>query len=266
MFGMSLMDGRYFDAGDEGGDRVAVVSELLARELDGESSVVGRRFRVSPSASDGDWIRIIGVTTDPGISIEAGRPLEGIFFPSWDAGGRSFTVLGRSGGDGAATLQSLTRTVGEVDPNLALTNSGFLDRFLLEQHRPERVFGLLFLSFGIAALMLAIVGLYGVIAFNARRRRREAGVRRALGAEARDIQWWIAKTGMVPVGIGLLAGLGIGRLLTSVMGEMLFGTDPGDPVVFTLVPLVLALGAAFSLWLPAREAARVDPMSVLRGE
>ena len=117
-----------------------------------------------------------------------------------------------------------------------------------------------------AALALAVVGLYGVVSYGVGMRLREMGVRVALGAERADIRGLVLRSSLGPVVLGLAAGLVGGLVLTRLMGNLLFGVSATDPWTFGLVALILAGVAAFASWLPARRAARVDPIQVLRAD
>ena len=144
-------------------------------------------------------------------------------------------------------VQSMTELVGQV---------GF---FL-------SIFGWLFVIFGLITLVIALVGLYGVISFTVSRRVQEIGVRVALGAQVRDIVTLVLRQGMMQIGIGMAIGLVAAGGVSSVLSNFLFEVEPRDPVVFVGVfVLVMAVGL-FATWLPARRASRVDPLLALRAE
>ena len=191
--------------------------------------------------------------------------MAGMFLPIWDSSGRGFSVAVKTGTP-TAVLPRMLESIAQVDPNLPVRDLATLRETLRAEHGPERVFAALFGAFGSIALALAVVGLYGVVAFGVNQRAREFGVRRALGASSADIQWWTVRSGMLPLAIGLVLGMGIAWLLAPSMVDMLFGTDPHDPRLFAVVPGALAAAAAMGLWAPARRAAQMDPMAVLRSE
>jgi putative ABC transport system permease protein len=156
--------------------------------------------------------------------------------------------------------------VAAIDPNLPIYQVYSLARLISESTSVERTFAVLFVVFGLAGLVLATVGLYGVMAFLVRRRTREIGIRMALGADARCILWLTARGGLLQLTFGLAAGMALAALLAPAMREMLFGANPWDWKIYTLIALVLsATGIAASL-APALRAARVDPMETLRYE
>ena len=129
-----------------------------------------------------------------------------------------------------------------------------------------RTFGTLFLVFGVAALFLASVGLYGVMSFGVSRRTREVGIRMALGAQGKQVQTLILRQSFSQIAIGLVLGLGIAAVLSRSMGLLLFETEPWDPAIFALISAVLAGSGFLAALIPARRATRIDPMEALRYE
>jgi len=266
MFGVEDVEGRRFSPGDRGtGDRVAVINSLLARTLAPEGSALGRRFRINPASETDEWIRVIGVVNDPGVMVWKGKPSEGVYLPDWDMRSRAVRFAARVR-PSESLITEVLAAVGEIDPDLPVYDTQLLSDFLIAENRPERMFAVIFGAFGLIAMTLAVVGLYGVVAFGVNQRVREIGVRKALGARGREIGWWTIQGGVVPLTSGLVLGVGIAWLVAPTLGELLFGADPHDPVMFSVVPLVLTFTAGCGLWLPARSAVRVDPASVLRAE
>jgi ABC-type antimicrobial peptide transport system permease subunit len=124
----------------------------------------------------------------------------------------------------------------------------------------------LFSVFGVLALILAVVGLYGVKAYAVARRTREIGIRMALGAQREAVQWMILKEGAIMLGSGILLGLALAVATGRILSGLLYEVGALDPVAFTVAPLVLALAALVATWLPARRATRISPMVALRTE
>ena len=264
---MPMLDGRIFDARDrDGGERVAVVNEAMAQRLAPGGSVVGRQIFLGRTPSPQNGIRIVGVVGDAGVSVWEGEPHVGIFLPFWEAPLRTIRLAVRTPGEASPMTSSIREVVAALDPNLPLVEASTLNEALRHLHIAERTFGILFGVFGVAALLLAVVGLYGVVAFSVNRRARELGVRRALGASPAKILWTTFGDGLGPLALGLALGIGLGWLLAPLLGEALFGSDPQDPLVFSLIPLLLASAASLGLWIPSKRASRADPMTVLRTE
>jgi len=266
MFEMARVEGRLFGTGDrDRSDRLAVVNERFARRLGGDASALGQRIRLGRASGEDGWVRVIGVVEDPGVIVREGKGAEGVFLPSWDSRSAA-TMLAIRVRSSSPALTDVLETIHAIDPNLPFSEAALLSDVLLAENRPERVFALIFGSFGLIALALAVVGLYGVVAFSVSQRVREIGVRRAVGARSREIHWWTVRSGLVPLLFGLGAGVAVAWMLAPSMGELLFGTDPRNPYMFTAVPMILLAAAGLGLWFPARRAVRVDPMSVLRTE
>ena len=264
---MTVRDGRIFDATDRGGgEPVVVVNQAMADRLGGVESVVGRQLFLGRRPTADDGMRIVGVVSDPGVSVRQGEPFAGIFMPFWETPWRAIRLGVRTNGEATAMVSEVAKVLAALDPNLPFHDVATLDDALSRVFLPQRTFGILFAAFGLAALILAAVGLYGVIAFSVNRKAREMGVRRALGASPRDILWGTFRTGLLPLGLGLLVGVGLGLLIAPFLGEALFGSDPRDPLVFSVVPLLLAAVAGLGLWIPSRRASKVDPMMALRSE
>jgi putative ABC transport system permease protein len=154
----------------------------------------------------------------------------------------------------------------DTDQLTAITRVRTLEELVSASVAQPRFYALLLALFAGIALTLAVIGIYGVMAYAVSRRTHEIGIRMALGAEAGRIQRLVIGQGMLLVGVGVLFGLLAARLLTRVLGDLLFGVKPSDPATFALIALVLAGAALLACWLPARRAARVDPLIALRCE
>ena len=264
---MPLREGRFFSPQDmEAGERVVVVNEAMADRLAPDGSALGLRLFLGLDPAPEEGIRIIGVVEDPGVSVRQGDHFAGIYQPFWDTPYRTIRLSIRTQGEMAGTAASVREALGALDPNIPFHEVGTLQEALDAAHLPERVFAILFGIFGVAALVLAVVGLYGVIAFSVNRRARELSVRRAVGASPGEILWTTFRDGLFPLGVGLILGLGLAWLIAPLLGEALFGSDARDPLVFSLVPLLLASAAALGLWIPSRRASNADPMVALRTE
>jgi ABC-type antimicrobial peptide transport system permease subunit len=171
-------------------------------------------------------------------------------------------------GTEADLLAAIRREMRAYDPNLpvlqATTMSSFHDRSL--QLWAVKAGGRLFLIFGLLALLLAVVGLYGVKSYIVSQRTREIGIRMALGARPADVLGMMLKEGAALAAVGVALGLPLAAVLGFGLSSMLYDVKPLDPVVFTTAPAVLAMAALFATWLPARRATRVTPLTALRAD
>ncbi len=259
---LEIVAGRAIEAGDrDEGRRVAVVTATMAARYWPGEDALGRTFRISRA---GDPYTIVGVVEDYKVDTPGESPKPYLHVPL-----RRQTVfanyLVRTATPAAALVPTLERTLRQLDPDLVFLDTGTLADLAGVRLLPVRIGAWLIGAFGILAVLLAAVGLYGVIAFSVSRQVREIGIRKALGAETGALLRRVLRRGMVLVAVGgvlgaILAAAG-GRLLSSVLFVGAF-----DPISFAAAFLVLAGVAALANWVPARRAARVDPMSVLRME
>jgi ABC-type antimicrobial peptide transport system permease subunit len=176
------------------------------------------------------------------------------------------TLIVRTSGDPHDLIGQLRKTLAELAPNLPYIDVRALSDVLDPQFKPYRIGAVLFTLFGIIALALAAVGLYGVVAYVVTQRTREAGIRLALGAHRADVIALMLRQGLVPaIGGGVLGLLGA-FIVTRFVASQLFGVSPTDPITFATVAALLMLVSVFACYVPARRAARVDPVTTLRTE
>ena len=175
-------------------------------------------------------------------------------------------ILLRSSGNPAALAEPLRAAMRQIDPDRAFSNVRTVEEASYRQGWYLRVFGSMFLIFAGGALLLASIGIYAVVAQTTARRTREIGVRMAMGATSPNIQRLVVGRGFKQLLLGTALGLAIAFAVTRVMGELLYGVSPTDPVVFGGVIAVIALVGILACWLPARRAAALDPLKALRHE
>jgi len=161
---------------------------------------------------------------------------------------------------------AVRREIHALDPTLAIYNAKTMEEHLRDALFLPRLAGTLFGVVGIVGLLLAAVGLYGVMSYSISRRTREIGIRMALGAQSGGVQWLVVRQGMALTLIAVALGLSAAWAVAHLMSSFLYGVPPHDPVTFTVVPLFLASVALLACWLPALRAARVDPLTALRHE
>jgi predicted permease len=264
---VQLLAGRSFSAIDHAeSEPVAIINQRFARLYFPGQDPLGRRIKLGGLDSENPWRTIVGVAPNVAMERRRERGSEGIYLPFSQSTWRTMSVLLRTAGDPLALTPTVRDEVAAIDPNLPIYQVNSLDRLIYEDTVPERTQAVLFVVFGLAGLVLATVGLYGVVSFLVRRRTREIGIRIALGADARRILWLTAKSGLIQLAVGLTIGVALAALLAPAMSEVLYDANPWDWKVYTLIILVLtATGLAASL-APALRATRVDPMETLRYE
>ena len=261
---IGLVVGRGFNAGDrEGAPGVAVVSEAFARHFWPGSNPVGRRLTTGGEVSS--WLEVVGVAEDSRyMSLgEAPRPVlyTSALQEEWSA-----TLVIGTLGDPAALAAAVRARIAATAPSWATGSIRTMQQQVGTSLLPQRVAGWVLSAFGVVAMVLAAVGLYGVVAYAAARRTREIGIRMALGASRRDVLRLVSRQSLALVGTGVVLGLTAAALVTRLLAAFLLGTQPLDPLTFIGAPLLLVATAFVATYLPARRATRVDPMVALRAE
>lgn len=263
--GIPILRGRTFEA-QEG--RAALVSASFAeRHWPGQDPT---GHRVSISGAEGPWMTIVGVVGDMRTEGLDKAPTPQLFLPMLDPEGegsrRSITLLLKGSGVPRALTPGLKAALRELDPDLPLSQIRPMSAILESDLREHRAQGLLFSAFGLVALVLAGVGVYGVTSFLVAQRTREIGIRMALGAQIRDVLKLIFAQGLRTLGLGLalglIAALGLGHLVRA----QLYGITPQDPLTLVLVGSILGFVGLLACLIPALRAAQVDPSVALRSE
>ena len=264
---IALVEGRDFDERDRAGlvPEAVVINETLARRLwPGEKSFVGRRMALG--RGNVDALEIVGVARDHKVRTpgEASRNLMYVSVEQTYRGGMTLVV--RAPGAGEGLVAGVRAAVKELDPRMPLYNVKTMEQHLTWAFWAQNMAASLAAAFGLLALALAAVGLYGVVAYTVARRTHEIGIRVALGAQARDVLRLVLGQGMALTLVGLGVGLLGAYVLARQLASLLYGLSPGDPATYILVALLLSFVALVACLVPARRATKVDPMIALRYE
>jgi predicted permease len=277
--GLGMVRGREFTAVEEASaeaPRVAVVDALLARRLFADRDPIGQMIRVvrgdreGGSSNDGEPMEIVGVAPPIRDTLFDRGPVPHLYVPTGRHYRASLSVHVRlqPGAAEADVLSTVRRELALVDARVPLIDlmpmRRFHDRSL--ELWAVRAGGNTVISLGLLALLLAVVGVYGVKSYVVSQRTREIGIRIAVGAEPRDVLWMVLKDGARLTGIGVALGLPLAGLAGLGLSRLLYEISPLDPVAFGLAPLLLAAAAFVACWLPARRATRVVPVTALRAE
>jgi predicted permease len=273
--GTRLLAGRDYTWADLYEHRPQVMlSENLARELWGSpEAAIGKRVRTSPVVP---WREVIGVVQDVHENgVHEAAPaivywpslVEGQYQPSLVGAVRFVTVAIRSARTGTESFSDeIRQAVWSVEPRLAVASIQTM-REIYDQSMARSSFTLVMLGIaGVMALVLGIIGIYGVIAYAVSQRRREIGIRLALGAQPADLKRMFVRYALVLAGNGVVIGLGAAMGLTRLMSSLLFGISPLDPLTYGAVPVVLIAAAVLASYLPARRVSAVDPVEALKAE
>ncbi len=265
--GYTLKEGRFIaDTDQVNAPMVGVISESFARRIFPDRSAVGQYLLFGRNGET--KCEIVGVVQDVKSAGAAAPAPDEIYFAHAQRGGAFFHVIGRAkpGLAASAVLPVLRRAVHELDARVAFATPQTMDELAAQNLQGQRALSLLLGTFAAIAALLAIVGIYSVIAYNVTQRTAEIGVRIALGASTGSIFQLVLRSAGVLVGIGLVIGLGGSLAASRVLNQLLFEVKPFDPVVFGVVASVFAAVGIIAAVIPARRATRVDPLTALRAE
>jgi len=267
MLGVPLLSGRYFSAYDTTGSApVAIISESTARQFIPNEDPIGKRINIS---SDGQQVfrEVVGVIGDVKYYGLADKTQPACYEPLSQAPPSfAFLIVKTEGPDPLSLVSAVRKEVKSFDPELPVTNAQSLEEhFALSIARPHFQ-AMLVALFGALALVLASVGIYGVISYSVTQRTHEVCVRIALGALSGDVVMLVVKQGMTLTAVGVAIGLIASLALTRLLKTLLFGVSATDATTFVLIPLLLTIVALAACLIPARRATKVDPLRSLRHE
>lgn len=266
-----LRAGRWFDERDDlERPTVAVVNETLARQLWPDADPITQRVAVQLSGGqaftgtiEAEIVGVVGAVRSRGFD---SPPLPELFVPHAQAPNGAMTYVVRTAGDPASSIPAIQDVVWDAAPHLTFYTVATVDQLLSDTLAARRFTTLLLGLFATAALALAGLGIYGVIALATAQRTREIGLRIAMGAEPRDVLWLVVRAALGLAGAGVAIGLLVSLLFSQTLASLLFEVTPFDAATLAAVALLLLAVAATAAWSPARRASRVDPLVALRTE
>lgn len=257
-----LRAGRVFSAADrEGAPPVAVINQTLAERLFPGTSAVGKTVRLG-----GGPVEVVGVVANGTYERFGERPVAFLYRSAAQNYSPGITVIARADGGAGVALAAIRRELQGMDANVAPEQAMPLESLIGVSLFPQRVAAFFIGGFGVLGLLLACIGIYGVLAYQVGQRTREIGVRVALGARAGDVVRMVVRHGFKITALGAAIGLVLAAAATRLLSSLLYGVSATDPLTFTAIPALLLGVALVASWLPARRAARVDPMVALRAE
>ena len=260
-----LLAGRGFEPRDDAdAPRVAVVNAAAATELFGTDDAVGRRFGFDPE--ERGEVEVVGVVRDTRYDELRGAAPPTVFRSAVQSPLRSATFALRTAGPPNTLTPAVRESIREIDPRLPIMNVTTQTAAIEERMSAERLYAVAYASFGGLATLLAAIGLFGLASYTVTRRTAEIGIRMALGAPATGIAWMVLRESLVLVAAGVAAGVGAVLLAGRLVASLIHGLAPTDPVTIVQAATLLAGIAAAAAWLPARRAARVDPLIALQDE
>ena len=258
--------GRAFTLDDRAGSvPVVIVNQSFVRKFLNTENPLGRRIRLGGARSTQPWRTIVGVIPDI-FSGDTGNPRDAGVLVPLAQNHASFVSIGVRAPNAMALTAQVRSTTAAINPDIPIYSVYALRESIQRNVWHVRVFGGLFMVFGVVALILAAVGLYAVMAFSVSRRAREVGIRIALGARTAHVLRLVFRQGILQLGIGMTLGLALAAGVSQLVAGVLFEVQPRDPVTFASVVAVLSVAGMLACYIPARRAARVDPLTAMRAE
>ena len=262
---MPLRTGRAFLSSDrEGSPPVAIINEALAERLWPGENPAGKRLKFG--GSDGELTEIVGVIANATYRSIGEDPVRMLYKPMAQYPGRELAMLVRMAGDDPTAARTLRHALAEVDPEMPLAQEGPFPGIIAVALLPNRIAMVLAVMFGVTGITLAAVGLYGLLAYRVQCRRKEIGIRMALGAGNDEVRRLVVRDALRVTGAGLLLGLVAAGGATQLLRSLLFGVSPIDPLTYGMIGLLLLLVCWLAAAVPVRRALRTEPLEVLRNE
>ncbi|HEX5215427.1 MAG TPA: FtsX-like permease family protein, partial [Vicinamibacterales bacterium] len=258
-----LKSGRLFDERDTpDSPQVVIISEAIARQYFSGDDPIGKRLTTGATTT----AEIVGVVGDIRRASLRDAPRADLYFPFERGNGNGTTLFVRTSGDAAAAFPAVRAAIRSVEPGAILVDQRPLSEIAAESAAVPKLAMRLLAGFAAIALVLAAVGIYGVMSYGVRRRTRELGTRLALGASRGQIIALVMKQGAVVAAAGLAVGLVVGLYAARAMSSLLYGVEPWDPIALGAAAAVLAITALGASYVPAKRASRVDPAITLASE
>jgi putative ABC transport system permease protein len=262
-----LAGGRLFtDYDDKDHPMVVVINEALARGFFSNEDPIGKRLKFSKPEVEDDWITIVGVVKNEKLEGLAAEVKPEVYQSFLQTANNSANFVVRTTTDPRALTTAVRKEISAIDKDIPVFNVKTMKGVLYESVARERFTVLLLTIFAGVALILSAVGIYGVMSYAVTERTHEIGIRMALGANTSDVLKLVVRQGIRLALAGVVVGVAGAFALTRLMANLLFGVGATDPLTFTVISLLLTFVALLACWLPARRAAKVDPMVALRYE
>jgi predicted permease len=267
--GIQLVEGRLFNAQDtQTGNKVAVINETMARRFFPNGSAIGHRFGIGETPDHPGEKEVIGVVKDAKYSSLGEGKLMAAYFPCTQNPGffGNFAVRYAPGANRQEVISRTRHAISEVNPNILVNNVGTLEEQVDGSIVTQSLIARLSSFFGIIAVFLGCIGIYGLLSYSVARRTSEFGVRLALGARSQMLLWMILRECLLLLAIGLAVGVPIALSSTRIVKSLLYELSPVDPTAISIAIAIVSAMTIAAAWVPARRASKIDPMQALRAE
>jgi len=265
--GIRVLRGRSFaDQDNSSARRVVMVNQKFVDRYLSGGDAVGKHIRLEVNGASNEWSEVIGVVNNVKTYSESSTDDPGVYEPFLQRPVASFFLIVRTAGDPSALISAMRQTVAQVDGELPLFRSMSMPAVIDRQKGGNSFFTSALSSFAVLALILAAIGVYGLIAYSVGQRTYEIGIRMAMGAKSGDVMRMILREGMTMAAIGAVIGFAMSLPLPKVFGSIFFDMHVSEPRLYVGVPLVILAVAMLATYIPARRAARIDPINALRQE
>src|SRR5581483_1297513 len=263
--GIPLEAGREFtDSDGTNGERLTIINQSIARRYFPNGDALGKRIRFGPPEDNEPWHTIIGVAGDVKQTGLDDHAFFCAYLPFNERATGTMDIVVRTSSSPEGLAQAVRSAVKDLDSSLPIIGLRSMDEIVSRSMWQQRLYSRLFALFGIVALVLAAVGIYGVMSYTVSQRTHEIGIRMALGAQAFDVLKSVLREGLLQIIIGLVIGLAASLALTRLMETVLFEVKTTDVATFTVVSALLALIALAACFIPARKASKVEPLVAMR--
>ena len=259
---LKLVAGRQFGSQDTpDGDQVVIVSEAFVKKFWPGQSGLGNTLRVR-----GKEMTVVGIAADAKIKTLGEDPIPYLYRPFNQNPGTGMTIVARTLANPEALIPQVVSAARTLDPDVVVMFTKTMERHLAESLLPHRLGAWVISAFGTIALLLASIGLFGVVSYAVSTRSREVGIRMAMGADVRQVVRLMMGGGIRLVAIGAVVGLALSAAAAKVLSGVLYGVNASDPMPFLVAPLVLLAVAVVAAWIPARRVTRINPVLAIRGD
>jgi predicted permease len=265
--GIPLVEGRFFTEADKAdAPKVVIINRAMAELYWPHEDVVGKRFTYEDAPKDKDWMTVVGIVGNVKDQPNSPGTASAFWWPELQTSEMDMSLVVRAKGDPQSLVDTVRNEVAKLDPTLAVADIRLMDQIADSSVATPRLAFILVGSFAGLAIILAMIGTYGVISYSVNQRSAEFGLRMALGAQRRDVLRLVLLQAAVLVVAGTASGVVLALALARLLQNLIYEVSPSDPETFAVVGLIVVVVAMLACYIPARRAMQAEPMAALRAE